>query len=87
MTDVVVLHCTTNGKPAELIQPDSDMEKLVRQALPLEPAKRAQLLHDSEMLEKAHAEAADTGDTAPPPLGEDPGHAFIVGCVHHSDCF
>ena len=44
----------------------------------MQPKDRAQFLHDSEILEKAHAKAAQTGDSTAPPLGEDPGHAFIT---------
>lgn len=73
-----LLHCTTNGAAAEHIQTGSDLDKLRKDAMPLRPTERAQFLHDSDMLEKAHAAAADTGDTAAPPLGEDPGHAFIA---------
>jgi ubiquitin carboxyl-terminal hydrolase L3 len=73
-----LLHCTTNGSAADLIQPDSDLDTLVKNVTPLRPSERAQFLHDSDMLEKAHAAAAETGDSTAPPLGEDPGHAFIA---------
>ena len=73
-----LLHCTTNGAAADFIYAGSDLDKLVKDTIPLRPTERAQFLHDSDMLEKAHAAAAETGDTTPPPLGEDPGHAFIA---------
>ncbi|KIW93854.1 uncharacterized protein Z519_05169 [Cladophialophora bantiana CBS 173.52] len=73
-----LLHCTTNGMAADFIQKGSDLDKLVQNTIPLKPAERAQFLHDSEMLETAHATAAESGDSTAPPLGEDPGHAFIA---------
>jgi len=73
-----LLHCTTNGSAAEYVQPGSNLDKLMKDTIPLRPTERAQFLHNSDMLEKAHAAAADTGDTTAPPLGEDPGHAFIA---------
>lgn len=73
-----LLHCVTNGPASEFIQPGSDLEKLVKDTMPLKPTERAQFLHDSDMLEKAHAAAADSGDSTVPPLGEDPGSAFIA---------
>lgn len=73
-----LLHCTTNGAAADMIQAGSDLEKLVKDTMPLKPTERAQFLHDSDMLEKVHAAAAEVGDTAAPPLGEEPGNAFIA---------
>lgn len=73
-----LLHCITNGSAADLIQPGSDLAKFVQGALPLRPTERAQFVHDSDFLEKAHAVAAQEGDSTAPPLGEDPGHAFIA---------
>jgi len=73
-----LLHCITNGPAASLIQPGSHLHQLVEEAIPLRPTERAELLYNSDMLEKAHAAAATTGDTSPPSLGEDPGHAFIA---------
>ncbi|KAH0839089.1 Ubiquitin carboxyl-terminal hydrolase isozyme L3 [Fonsecaea pedrosoi] len=73
-----LLHCTTNGTAADFIQEGSDLDKLIKDTTPLKPVERAQFLHDSEMLEIAHAAAAQSGDSTAPPLGEDPGHAFIA---------
>ena len=72
-----LLHSVTNGAASQ-IEEDSDLSKLMEQAIPLKPMERAQLLHDSDILEKAHAEAAQTGDSTAPELGQDPGHAFIA---------
>jgi ubiquitin carboxyl-terminal hydrolase L3 len=72
-----LLHCVTNGAESHL-EKNSDLSKFLQQAIPLNPMQRAELIHDSDMLEKAHAEAAQTGASTAPPLGEDPGHAFIA---------
>lgn len=42
------------------------MAKLVQDAIPLNPAKRADLLYESEALESAHQSAAGDGDTSAP---------------------
>jgi ubiquitin carboxyl-terminal hydrolase L3 len=73
-----MLHCTTNGTAADFVQEGSDLDKLVKDTMPLKPAERAQFLHNSDMLEKAHSAAAETGDSTVPPLGEEPDHAFIA---------
>lgn len=49
--------------PAE---PDSDLAKLIQDALPLNPAERADLLYESKALESAHQSAAGGGDTSAP---------------------
>jgi ubiquitin carboxyl-terminal hydrolase L3 len=73
-----LLHCVTNGSSRNLIESSSDLHRLMSEAIPLRPAERSQLLERSEFLERAHAEAAQKGDTAAPPLGEDPGHGFLA---------
>lgn len=72
-----LLHCITNGA-RDKIAAGSDLDKLIEAAIPLKPDDRAQLLHDSDMLETAHAIAAQQGDSVAPALGEDPHHAFIA---------
>jgi ubiquitin carboxyl-terminal hydrolase L3 len=73
-----LLHCTTNGTASDFVQAESDLDKLVKNTMLLKPAERAQFLHDSDMLEKAHSAAAETGDSTTPLLGENPYHAFIA---------
>jgi ubiquitin carboxyl-terminal hydrolase L3 len=73
-----LLHCTTNGSAADFIEQGSDLDKFVKEAQPLKVHERAQFINDSEMLEKAHAAAAETGDSTVPPFGEDAYHAFIA---------
>ena len=71
-----LLHCTTNNP--SYITEGSNLDRLLKQAIPLLPEDRAQLLVDSPELEAAHGNAAQQGDTIAPPLGADPGHAFIA---------
>jgi ubiquitin carboxyl-terminal hydrolase L3 len=72
-----LLHSVTNGAPSQ-IENGSDLAKLLEKTIPLKPMERAQVIHDSDILEKAHADAAQAGDSTAPALGEDPGHAFIA---------
>jgi len=73
-----LLHCITNGEAATHIQADSDLDNLVKAALPLGMKDRADLLYNSEMLEKAHQEAAQTGDSRAPTIDERVGYGFTA---------
>ena len=61
-----LLHGVSNGPAKAKVQPGSDLEKLVNDAVPLKPLERAHLLEETEALETAHHAAATTGDTAAP---------------------
>ncbi|TKX21540.1 ubiquitin carboxyl-terminal hydrolase-5 [Elsinoe australis] len=61
-----LLHGVSNGMSREFIKDDSDMATLLRQAIPLQPKQRADLLYESQALEAAHQGAAAGGDTAAP---------------------
>ena len=61
-----LLHSTSNGAARARIEGGSDLDVLVKKAVPLTPVERATLLEETEALEKAHAAAAQTGDTAAP---------------------
>ncbi|OKL61566.1 hypothetical protein UA08_03578 [Talaromyces atroroseus] len=61
-----LLHAVSNGEVRSHIIPGSDLDNLLRDAEPLKPAERADLLYDSKALEAAHADAAKLGDTAAP---------------------
>lgn len=52
------------------IEPDSDLAKLIADAEPLAPTQRADLLYNSEILEQAHGEAAQQGQSNAPDAGE-----------------
>jgi ubiquitin carboxyl-terminal hydrolase L3 len=49
-----------------LSEPGSDLEKLVKDATPLGPIERADLLYNSQALERAHQNAAVEGQSAAP---------------------
>ncbi|KAH7068838.1 hypothetical protein BKA63DRAFT_96313 [Paraphoma chrysanthemicola] len=61
-----LLHGVSNGVPRSNIEPNSNLAKLVNDAIPLKPTKRADLLYESEALESAHQAAATGGDTSAP---------------------
>jgi len=61
-----LLHGVSNGSARTNIQPNSDLAKLVQDAIPLNPQARADLLYESEALESAHQSAAGGGDTSAP---------------------
>lgn len=61
-----LLHVITNGGAREQIVAGSALEQLLREAIPLDPVKRADLLYQSQSLEAAHSTAAATGDSKAP---------------------
>ncbi|KAF9530587.1 ubiquitin C-terminal hydrolase [Crepidotus variabilis] len=81
-----LLHCMTNGVVASHIIPGSDLDKLVKDATSLKPKERAELLYNSNILETVHKEAAQTGDSRPPAVGDPVDYyftAFIKGKNGH----
>jgi ubiquitin carboxyl-terminal hydrolase L3 len=57
------------GRDADVgafVEPNSDLHKLIKDAIPLAPAERAELLYNSQALESAHHSAATQGDSAAP---------------------
>ena len=61
-----LLHGVSNGGATDFIEPSSDLSTLLKQAIPLKPVQRADLLYESNALESAHQAAAVKGDTAAP---------------------
>lgn len=61
-----LLHSVTNGIARENITKGSDLERLLKEAVPLKPEERAELLYQSSALEAAHATAAAKGDSSAP---------------------
>lgn len=61
-----LLHSVTNGAARDQIVEGSNLDKLLKQAIPLKPRDRAELLYNSKSLEAAHATAAQKGDTSAP---------------------
>lgn len=79
-----LLHAVSNGEPRKHVIPGSDLEKLLAEAEPLDPLKRADLLYESKALESAHADAAKLGDTQAPEA-EDNVDLHFVAFVKGSD--
>jgi len=65
-----LLHAASNGPITKFIEPGSDFEDLLKQAIPLKPLARADLLYESKALEAAHQAAAEKGDTTAPSADE-----------------
>ncbi|KAE8134652.1 hypothetical protein BDV38DRAFT_156375 [Aspergillus pseudotamarii] len=61
-----LLHAVSNGEARKQVLPGSDLDGLLRDAEPLCPIDRANLLYESKALESAHADAAKLGDTTAP---------------------
>lgn len=61
-----LLHAITNGSATNYITPGSALDELLKQAVPLTPIDRADLLYNSKSLEAAHAAAAAKGDSSAP---------------------
>ncbi|KAF1846646.1 peptidase C12, ubiquitin carboxyl-terminal hydrolase 1 [Cucurbitaria berberidis CBS 394.84] len=61
-----LLHAVSNGAARSNIEPNSNLAKLLDDAIPLKPVERAHLLYESEALESAHQAAASGGDTSAP---------------------
>lgn len=73
-----LLHCLSNGEAVNHILPNTDLSNLINDATPLPPKERADLLYNSDILEKAHKEAAQTGDSRPPTIDEDVLYGFTA---------
>lgn len=73
-----LLHSITNGTARSNIEPGSDLDTLLQQAIPLKPTERAELLYNSPALEAAHAGAASKGDTVAPQADVDIDTHFVA---------
>ncbi|KAF4551500.1 Ubiquitin carboxyl-terminal hydrolase-like protein 17 [Elsinoe fawcettii] len=78
-----LLHAVSNGAARGQITAGSDLDTLLEQAVPLKPRERADLLYESQALEKAHQGAAETGDSKAPEAGEDVDLHYV--CFVKSD--
>lgn len=54
-----------------VVEPDSDLAKLIQDATPLAPDQRAEVLYNSQALENAHGEAAQQGQSSAPGATDD----------------
>ena len=79
-----LLHAASNGGAKQYIQTGSTLDGFLKQAVPLRPTERAQLLYDSQAVEKAHMAAAQLGDTKVPPA-EDGNEFHFITFVKASD--
>lgn len=79
-----LLHAVSNGQVRSQVTPGSDLDNLLREAEPLKPTERADLLYYSKALEAAHADAAKLGDTAAP-QAEDQVDLHFVAFVKGQD--
>jgi len=73
-----LLHCITNGEPAMNITPGSELDKLVLAAVPAKPTERSAQLYNSDILEIAHKEAAQQGDSRVPDPSEEVPYGFTA---------
>jgi ubiquitin carboxyl-terminal hydrolase L3 len=83
---IALLHAVSNGPARDYINPDSTLDRIIKESEPLSPEARAKVLYDSVELEKAHMASANRGDTAAPPAAEEPGYhflAFVKGKDNH----
>ncbi|OBU00220.2 ubiquitinyl hydrolase 1 [Pseudogymnoascus verrucosus] len=67
---MALLHAAGNGSAREFVDPDSTLGQLLKDATPLPPTERADLLYNSPSLEAAHSASAQQGDTAAPPADD-----------------
>ena len=54
-----------------LTEENSDLDKLIKSAIPLAPPERAKILETNNALSRAHFSAASQGDTAAPAAEDD----------------
>lgn len=72
------LHAVINGGAKAFIQKDSDLDKLLKDAVPLKPGPRAQLLLESDEVEVAHKSVSHQGQSAPPSEDDHVGNHYIA---------
>lgn len=73
-----LVHAVGNGSARQYVTHNSLMDRLLEEALPLKRVDRANVLYNSEELEKAHMASAVKGDSAPPEAREPNGYHFIT---------
>jgi hypothetical protein len=72
-----LLHAAANGEVRGHVAEGSELDNLLREAEPLGPEERAELLYRSQALESAHATAAQEGDTQAPDKDENVDLHFV----------
>ncbi|RKU46777.1 ubiquitinyl hydrolase 1 [Coniochaeta pulveracea] len=66
-----LLHAAANGPARGFITESSELDRLVKTAIPLKPEERSRLLEKSESLAQAHKSVAEKGDTVAPEATDD----------------
>lgn len=79
-----LIHSVGNGPSKDFINQGSLLDNLLKEALPLKPAQRADVLYNSAELEKAHMGSAFKGDSAAP-MAEDPNGYHFISFVKGND--
>ena len=79
-----LLHCLSNGAALRNIKSGSELKGLLREAEPLKPEERAELLYTSQALEAAHQSAAQGGDSMAP-AAEEAVDLHFVAFVRQED--
>ena len=79
-----LLHCLSSGAARRNIKTGSELEGLLREAEPLKPEERAELLYTSQALEAAHQSAAQGGDSRAP-AAEEAVDLHFVAFVRQED--
>ncbi len=74
---IALLHAASNGSARPQISEGSDLHTLIKDAIPLAPTERAELVEESDALERAHSTAAATGDTAAPNAADEVDLHFV----------
>lgn len=73
-----LIHAVGNGDAKNFIQPDSLIDRLLKEAEPLQRKERADVLYNSHELEVAHMASAVQGDSRTPSSEEPVGYHFIT---------
>ncbi|KAK5732896.1 hypothetical protein LTR17_010169 [Elasticomyces elasticus] len=74
---VALLHSVMNGTAKQFIEPGTTLDHLLKASTPLRPLPRADVLYNSDELERAHMSVATKGDSVAPQAIEPNGYHFI----------
>ncbi|KAK3679169.1 hypothetical protein LTR78_000730 [Recurvomyces mirabilis] len=74
---IALLHSVCNGSAKQFIAQDSILDEILKEATPLKPLPRADVLYNSDALEEAHMSVAFKGDSKAPLAAEPNGYHFI----------
>ncbi|KAG4026041.1 hypothetical protein MFRU_046g00470 [Monilinia fructicola] len=66
-----LLHAVSNGAARGFVEQGTDLDKLIKDAIPLPAGERADLLYNSQPLESAHQSAATQGQSSTPNAEDD----------------